>query len=140
MAIRARLNVATIGAYDMPKMRPFYRGLGWQEVGNASDGFTSFRLDGAILALYPFDALAKDGRIPTSDIGVAFRGVTRAINVESAALGDSTVAELREKGVTITKEPRQEVRGGRSAYFTDPEGNLWEVVWAPIDRFHHPTH
>ncbi len=131
MAIPARLTVATIGALDMPKMRAFYRGLGWQEVGNASDGFTSFRLDGAILALYPFDSLAKDGRIPPSDVGTAFRGVTLAINVESVALVDSTIAELREKGATITKEPHEEVWGGRSAYFTDPEGNLWEVVWAP---------
>ena len=70
-------------------------------------------------------------RIPPSDVGTAFRGVTLAINVESVALVDSTIAELREKGATITKEPHEEVWGGRSAYFTEPEGNLWEVVWAP---------
>ncbi len=131
MVIPSRITVATLGVYDMPKMRAFYRGLGWEETKTSSDGFTSFKLSGAILALFPFDALAKDGRVPPGGVGTAFRGVTLAINVESAAVVDSTIAELREKGVTITKEPHEEVWGGRSAYFTDPEGNLWEVVWAP---------
>lgn len=131
MAIPARITVATLGVYDMPKMRAFYCGLGWQETKTSSDGFASFKLDGAILALFPFDELAKDGRVPPGDVGTAFRGGTLAINVESAAHVDSTIAEPRDKGVTITKEPHDEAWGGRSAYFTDPEGNLWEVVWAP---------
>ena len=131
MTIPARITVATIGAYDMPKMRAFYRSLGWPEKDTSTDGFASFLLDGAILALFPFDELAKDGHLPPSDVGTAFRGVTLAINVESADLVDATIDELRAKGVTITKEPQAEVWGGRSAYFTDPEGNLWEVVWAP---------
>lgn len=131
MTIPARITVATIGAYDMPKMRAFYRGLGWSESKTSADSFASFLLDGAILALYPFDELAKDGRIPPSDVGTDFRGVTLAINVESADIVDAVIEELRAKGVTITKEPQPEVWGGRSAYFTDLEGNLWEVVWAP---------
>lgn len=131
MTIPARITVATIGAYDMPKMRAFYRSLGWRETKTSSDGFASFLLDGAILALFPFKELAKDGRLAPSDIGAAFRGVTLAINVESADIVDAVIEELRAKGVAITKEPQPEVWGGRSAYFTDPEGNLWEVVWAP---------
>jgi catechol 2,3-dioxygenase-like lactoylglutathione lyase family enzyme len=135
MTIPARITVATIGVYDMPKMRSFYRGLGWQETKTSSDAFASFKLDGAILALFPFEALAKDGRIPPGNVGRDFRGVTLAINVDSAPLVDSTIGELREKGATITKEPHEEVWGGWSAYFTDPEANLWEVVWAPGTSF-----
>lgn len=131
MTTPARLTVATLGAYDMPAMRAFYRGLGWPEKDTSTDDFASFLLDGAILALFPFAHLAKDGRVPPSDVGTAFRGVTLAINVESKELVDATIDELRVKGVPITKEPREEVWGGRSAYFTDPEGNLWEVVFAP---------
>ncbi len=131
MIIPARVTVATLGAYDMPKLRAFYRGLGWPEKNTSTDDFASFLLDGAILALFPFDHLAKDGRILASDVGTAFRSVTLAINVESKALVDATIDELRTKGAVITKEPQEEVWGGRSAYFTDPEGNLWEVVYAP---------
>ena len=131
MTIPARLTVATLGAYDMPAMRAFYRGLGWRETQTSTDAFASFLLDGAVLALFPFEHLAKDGHVPPSDVGTAFRGVTLAINVESKPLVDATIDELRTRGAAITKEPQEEVWGGRSAYFTDPEGNLWEVVFAP---------
>lgn len=129
--IPSRITVATLGAYDMPVLRAFYRGLGWQEVAGASDAFASFRTGGCILALFPFRHLAKDARVPASDIGTAFRGVTLALNVERGDLVDDAIAELRAAGATITKEPEDAPWGGRSAYFADPEGNVWEVVWAP---------
>jgi catechol 2,3-dioxygenase-like lactoylglutathione lyase family enzyme len=125
------MTVVTIGAYDLPKLRAFYRALGWPERHTSTDDFASFYLDGAILALFPFAELANDGEVAASGVGTGFRGVTMAINVESSGLVDRTIEELRASGVTITKEPREEVWGGRSAYFADPEGNLWEVVYAP---------
>jgi catechol 2,3-dioxygenase-like lactoylglutathione lyase family enzyme len=129
--IPSRITVATIGAYDMPAMRAFYRALGWAEVANGTDGFSSFRTGGCILALFPFDELAKDARVPASDVGTSFRGVTLALNVERAELVDAAIDEIRAAGATIVKAPETAPWGGRSAYFADPEGNLWEVVWAP---------
>jgi len=115
----------------MPAMRAFYRNLGWREKKDSSDGFASFLLEGAILALFPFEELAQDGRVPTSDVGRAFRGITLAVNVETKELVDATIDQLRANGAAITKEPEDASWGGRSAYFADPEGNLWEVAWAP---------
>ena len=129
--IPARMTVVTLGVQDMPAMRAFYRSLGWRETKDSTDGFASFLLDGAILALFPFKELAEDARVPASDVGTAFRGVTLAINVETKELVDTTIDHLRAKGAPITKEPEDASWGGRSAYFADPEGNLWEVVWAP---------
>jgi catechol 2,3-dioxygenase-like lactoylglutathione lyase family enzyme len=129
--IPARITVVTLGAYDMPAMRAFYRGLGWREKRESNDEFASFYTGASILALFPFTHLAHDGRVPASDVGTAFRGVTLAINVESRELVDATIDELRSAGARITKEPEDASWGGRSAYFADPEGNLWEVVWAP---------
>jgi catechol 2,3-dioxygenase-like lactoylglutathione lyase family enzyme len=131
MSIPPRITVATLGAYDMPAMRAFYRSLGWPEKDTSSDEFASFLLDGAVLALYPFDLLAADGRLPPGVVGRGFRGVTLAINVEAEGRVDDIIDELRRLGAKITKEPQPEPWGGRSAYFSDPEGNLWEVVWAP---------
>jgi hypothetical protein len=124
--IPARTTVITFGAYDMAAMRAFYRGLGWREARASNDDFASFLTKGAIVALVPFAHLAKDARVAASDIGTQFRGVTVAINVESGALVDTTIDELRGLGAHITKEPQDEVWGGRSAYFADPEGNVWE--------------
>jgi catechol 2,3-dioxygenase-like lactoylglutathione lyase family enzyme len=129
--IPARITVLTIGAHDMGVLRAFYRTLGWREKDGSSDEFATFLLDGAILALFPVKSLAADGRVPAGTAGTGFRGVTFAINVESRERVDEVAAELRSLGVTVTKEPREESWGGRSAYFADPEGNLWEVAYAP---------
>ena len=131
MMIPPRMTVVTLGAHDMASMRAFYRGLGWPEKESSSDEFATFLTDGAILALFPYENLAEDGRVPAPPRSTAFRGVTLAINVERAELVDETIAELRAAGARITKEPEDAFWGGRSAYFADPEGNLWEVVWAP---------
>ena len=133
--IPARATVVTLGTHDMASMRAFYRGLGWREGRNSSDEFASFLMSGAILGLFPFEHLAKDARVEPSDVGTRFRGVTIAINVESRELVDSTIDALRAAGARITKEPEDAVWGGRSAYFADPEGNAWEVVWAPGTSF-----
>lgn len=135
MGVPARITVVTIGAHDMTAMRVFYRGLGWRETASSSDEFASFPLSGAILALFPFEELARDGRVPPGERTVGFRGVTLAINVETKEAVDATVEDVRRAGARITKEPEDAFWGGRSAYFADPEGNLWEIVWAPGTSF-----
>jgi hypothetical protein len=135
MMIPARITVATLGALDMPKLRAFYRGLGWREKDGSSDDFASFYLSGSILALFPYQHLADDAHVAAPAPAAAFRGFTLAINVEQRGAVDATIEALRTLGATITKEPADEVWGGRSAYFADPEGNLWEVVWAPGTSF-----
>jgi uncharacterized glyoxalase superfamily protein PhnB len=34
-------------------------------------------------------------------------------------------------GATPVAEPVDREWGGRSAYIADPEGNRWEIAWAP---------
>jgi uncharacterized glyoxalase superfamily protein PhnB len=68
-------------------------------------------------------------------VQAAYRGFAIALNVETAGLVDATIDELRAAGVTITKEPEDAEWGGRSAYFIDPEHNLWEVAWNPAVDF-----
>ena len=111
-----------MGVQDRPAMRAFDRSLGWRETKNSTAGFGSFLLDGAILALFPFKELAEDARVPASDVGTAFRGVTLAINVETKELVDATIDDLRAKGAMITTEPEDACWGGRSADVGDPEG------------------
>ncbi len=70
-----------------------------------------------------------------ADAPSAFRGVAFAMNVERPELVDAAIEGLRAKGARITKEPEDAEWGGRSAYWADPEGNLWEVAWAPGTSF-----
>ena len=57
------------------------------------------------------------------------------INVDEPGDVDELTARARRAGATVTKEPVEaEFFTGRDAYFCDPEGNFWEVAWAPPDN------
>lgn len=48
---------------------------------------------------------------------------------------DALTEVVRRAGGRVTKEPVDaEFFTGRSAYVADPEGNYWEVAWAPPDN------
>ena len=130
--VPARLSVITLGARDLPPLRDFYKRLGWEAAVELED-FAAFRLRGAVLALFPLSELAKDASTSPADCGEGIRGFSLAINVERREDVHETIAAAREAGARIAKEPVDADWGGRSGYFTDPEGNYWEVVWLPPD-------
>lgn len=132
--IPARISIVTLGVRDLASMRAFYSGLGWEE-GISTEGFAAFKTGGAVLALFPLDELARDANsvVPPGEGG--FRGVTLALNVEEKGRVDEVVGTVRAAGGRIVKEPIDADWGGRSAYFADPEGNLWEVAWMPGSSF-----
>lgn len=51
-----------------------------------------------------------------------------AHNVGSRAEVDALVEEAETAGATVTNPPSETDWGGYSAYFTDPDGHLWEVA------------
>jgi catechol 2,3-dioxygenase-like lactoylglutathione lyase family enzyme len=130
--IPARLSVVTLGARDLDALRAFYRGLGWRLAVDLED-FAAFETRGAVLTLYPLDRLADDGRQQVAGAPGQFRGVALAINVDRREQVDEVVDAVRAAGGRVTREPVQEEWGGRSAYFADPEANVWEVAWVPAD-------
>jgi catechol 2,3-dioxygenase-like lactoylglutathione lyase family enzyme len=134
MAIPARISIVTLGVRDLERMRAFYSGLGWRQTAHFEE-FSAFDTGSAILALFPFDRLAADAHVASDIPQPAYRGFALALNVETRELVDATIDELRAVGARITKEPEDAEWGGRSAYFSDPEGNLWEVAWNPAASF-----
>ena len=134
MTIPARINIVTLGVHDFERMRAFYLGLGWHEAEHSGE-FSMFDTGGAWLGLFPYGKLADDGHVNAGAPQTGYRGVAIALNVETADLVDATIESLRAAGATITNEPEDAVWGGRSAYFVDPEHNLWEVAWNPFAAF-----
>lgn len=128
--VPARLTVVTLGARDLGRLLSFYRGLGWSPAVEL-DGFAAFELRGAVLALFPLDELAADARTEAAAALQGLRGFSLAINVERPEEVDQTIASVRDAGGGVAREPADAEWGGRSAYFTDPEGNYWEVAWVP---------
>jgi catechol 2,3-dioxygenase-like lactoylglutathione lyase family enzyme len=132
--IPARVSIITLGAHDLQKLRAFYGGLGWREMAHYPD-FSAYDTGGATLCLFPFEKLAEDGRVVPYGIRQSYRGFAIALNVERREMVDEAIAELKAAGARITKEPEDAEWGGRSAYFADPEDNLWEVAWNPGGSF-----
>lgn len=130
--VAARLTVVSIGTRDHAAMRAFYERLGWTV--HATGDFARFDTAGATVALYPIELLAEEVNSPVPDQR-GFGGMTLAINVEERYGVDATIDAARSAGANILAEPIDRDWGGRSAYFADPEGNVWEVAWVPGTSF-----
>jgi uncharacterized protein len=129
-ALPPRLSVVTIGARDLSKLREFYSGLGWPALPGSNDEWTGFLLGGVLLALYGREELAAEAA-PGVPAPTGFPGITFACKVESREQVDEAYRAATAAGATAVAEPVDREWGGRSAYFADPEGNRWEIAWAP---------
>jgi predicted lactoylglutathione lyase len=126
-------NVVTLGALDFAGLRDFYAALGWPQVVDGED-FAAFELRGIVLAVFPVEKLAADGVAPVEERSGGVRS-TIGVIVDSAEEVDALTERLRANGARVTKEPVDaEFFAGRSAYVADPEGNFWEIAWAPGDN------
>lgn len=126
-------NIITLGVRDFDAERAFYRRLGWPQALD-SDDFTVFELRGALLALFPVDKLAADARTK-SEPGHGGIRFSIIISVDKPEEVDELADQVRAAGGTFTKEPTDaEFFEGRDAYFADPEGNYWEIAYAPSDN------
>jgi len=128
----ARITVVTLGARDLKRLREFYVALGWQ-LAIDMDDFAAFELRGAVLTLYELDALVTDASLEAPAAGGGSRGSNLAVNVDDIEQVDEAIETARAAGATISREPFTADWGGRTAYFLDPEDNLWEVAWVPPD-------
>ena len=132
--MKPRLNVVTLGVKDLEKSREFYKkALGWQPTKESDDKIVFFNHGGIILGLYPIDKLAKDAEVSAEKSG--FSGVTLAINLGTKNDVDELYNSIISKGGKSLVKPRETFWGGYDAYFADPEGNAWEIAWAPFWKF-----
>jgi hypothetical protein len=129
--MQPRLSFITLGVADIHRARDFYRDvLGWPLSSRSQAGVAFFQLNGFVLALYPADALARDAGLPAG----VMTGVSRialAYNVRARDEVDALLADLAAKGATITRPAADAFWDGRTGYFADPDGYLWEVAWNP---------
>ncbi|MFC7440487.1 VOC family protein [Laceyella putida] len=131
-----RVSLITISTINLPELRSFYKRLGWEETDVSSDNYAVFKTAGVLLSLFPVEELAKEAQIEISKSTDYFRaGVTLAINVDKREEVDTTIDTIRNAGAKILREPSDAFWGGRTAYFSDPENNLWEVAWNPNALF-----
>jgi uncharacterized protein len=140
--VQPRIHVVTLAVDDLERALAFYReGLGLESPGVIGTEFVGddqhpggaaamFQLDGGlILALYGRSDLAKDAGIPVGppDAGEFSLGH----GVASREAVDALLAQAVAAGATSTGPPHDRPWGIYSAYFRDPDGHLWEIIWNP---------
>ena len=133
--VPAKVNILTLGVRDLPKVRAFYEALGWESRSEGAE-FARFLTGGATLALFSLDLLAREANVasPPEDAG-RFGGFTCAVLVEEEGMVDEAIETVRGAGGRVLAEPVAREWGGRSGYFADPEGNVWELAWMPGSGF-----
>ncbi|HEV7823297.1 MAG TPA: VOC family protein [Mycobacteriales bacterium] len=130
MPVPPRVSLVTLGVDDLPRSTAFYTALGWALSPASTEAVSFFRTGGAILALFGTeDLVAETGTV--SAVVPGFRGVTLAINVESAVAVDAAVEDACRAGATLVKAPSTAEWGGHVGYFADPDGHVWEVAYNP---------
>ena len=104
-------------------------GLGLQHAGPPK-GIIYFKLEGARLALFPRNDLARYAGVePTTPGG--FSGTTLSCNVASRAEVEALTRRAEAAGATVVRAPETVSWGGYCAWIADPDGHLWEIVWNP---------
>ena len=126
-----RLSLITLGVADLARARRFYEdGLGWTK-GNPEDEVAFYQLtNGLVLAVWTRADLAADARV--ADTGATFSGMSIAFNTRTHDEVDEVLAQVEAAGGTITKPAEEQVWGGYSGYFADPDGHPWEVAFNPV--------
>jgi len=126
-----RFSIITVGVGDLEGMIRFYTDvLGFEDRGVKGE-VAFFNAGGVVLGLWSEAKLADDAGMPADRRG-KFRGFALAFNARSKAEVDEIFGRLSAAGVTITKPPHLADWGGYSGYFSDPEGNAWEVAFNPF--------
>ena len=126
----SRISVVTLGVADVERSERFYMdGLGLEHA-RPPKGVIYFKLEGARLALFPRDALARYAGVEPTPPG-GFSGTTLSCNVGSRAEVDALTARAGAAGATVVRAPETVGWGGYCSWIADPDGHLWEIVWNP---------
>lgn len=123
-----RISIVTIAVRDLDRAVGFYEGMGLVRHKGITDGVAFFQMGGVILGLFP----RKDAE---ADSGVRFGAepspIYLAYNTRSDGEVDAVLSQAESAGGKIVKPAQTAFWGGWYGYFSDPDGNIWEVAHNP---------
>ena len=126
-----RISFVTLGARNLAALRRFYVAWGWSELPDSTDDWAGFDAGGTRLALYPRDFLKQEAAPGAQVPAEGWNGITLAINVKDRGQVEVAYQAALAAGATPVAQPQRRGWGGHSGYVADPEGNRWEIAWAP---------
>jgi len=127
--VQQSIRVISLGVADLKRSRSFYTdGLGWSPMLDLDEIVFYQTGFGLLFAIWPLEDM-------TADVGTTLQpgsSFSLGHNVDSRQEVDQIVNLAREAGATVLKEPQDApLFGGYQAYFADPDGYLWDIVYNP---------
>lgn len=120
-----KISATVLFVQDLDRCMTFYKDiLGLEPVFTDADSAAYQMEDHDFVLLKTSAAARMVGEEALSFGKEAGHRVLLCIGVEDV---DATYKTLTDKGLTFIKPPKSQHWGRRTAYFADPEGNLWEL-------------
>lgn len=91
------------------------------------EGFADFSGAGLTLAAWELDHMSSQTGVSSTRAPANAYKACIAVRLDSPSEVDHFYRELSEKGVPFAGPPGDHVWNARCAYFTDPDGTLWEL-------------
>jgi hypothetical protein len=92
-----------------------------------AEGFADFHGAGVTLAAWEIDHISRHTGVSDTRAPRSAHKACVAVRLETPAEIDRVHGELAAKGVPFQGPPADYVWNARCAYFTDPDGTLWEL-------------
>ena|SRR2546421_4323570 len=110
---------------DLARCTAFYRDTLGLEVQESTPDTVSFQMENVYFFL--LEASAAAHMISEEALELKIGGGSRVLLAAGVEDVDAAYEALKAKGVTFLRPPTNQPWGLRTAYFADPEGNLWEI-------------
>src|ERR1700690_2364191 len=124
MMIR-KIDAAVLFVQDRAKCMMFYRDTLGLQVTFSDSNSVAFRLEDQDFVLLDISAAAQ--MISEEALSLHKEAGHRVLLCAGVEDVDAVYKALTAKGVAFIKPPISQPWGRRTAYFADPEGNLWEI-------------
>ena len=126
-----RISIITLCVSDLKKARAFYDALGWKVASeDQAEEIVAYSLQNMVLALYPWDKMVDEVKIPAERSGYSAFTIAYNLNFENEV--NDMLEEAQKAGGQLIKPAEKVFWGGYSGFFSDPDGNLWEVACNPF--------
>ncbi len=112
---------------DLAACTAFYRDtLGLQvRESESTPNSVSFQIENVYFFVLEVSGAAR--MVSEEPLDLNIEGGPRVLLAAGVENVDAAYEELKAKGVTFLRPPTDQPWGLRTAYFADPEGNLWEI-------------
>ena len=127
-----KIHATLLMARDFEASVRFYRDVLEFKVGDTDTGFMTFDIGDQTLAILDLSLAAK--MISEEAVQPEKEYIPRSLFAIFLDDADAAYEALKARGVHFIKPPTTQPWGQRTAYFTDPDGNIWEISHFPQDH------